>query len=68
MIKLPSPVLEAFISYDFLGVKRSFPRFDQDRKSCSLTEMLIDNIPDGVYIGFPIEEDKHVRDRVFNVD
>lgn len=68
MIKLPSPVLEAFVSYDFLGVKKPFPRFNQDGKSCSRTEMLIDNIPDGVYIEFPIEEDKHVRNKAFKVN
>ena len=68
VIKLPSPVVEAFVSYDFLGVKKSFPRFNQDRKSCSRTEMLVDSIPDGVYIEFPIEEDKHVSDRAFKVN
>jgi len=56
LIKLPVSI-KAYISYDFVGLKKYFPKDNE----CYKPEIYAKELPDTVYIILPVEENKHVK-------
>ncbi|SNZ07158.1 hypothetical protein SAMN06265182_0950 [Persephonella hydrogeniphila] len=67
-LSLNTPVVPyGYASYDFVGVKKEFPPFPASENPCRKPVLMVEHLPDSVYIRLTVEENKHVMDREFRV-